>query len=224
MGMPRSLSLACRCLAAASVCLVFGLGGAYQARADKPFTGPNQLIVYFADKTVGSVVFEFEEDGDALIVASRLMIEEKDGEKVLYSRREERREVWRAGKFESFTNKVQEGERSYNVSGVAIGGRLAVSGPNGTVFAPKDAIPTTYWHIPDNRHAGIVNVLTGAVGSGDVVELPPVPVRVNGEEIQARHFLMTGFLNRSLYYGPENRWLGMRHLGADGRMVEFRPE
>ena len=47
---------------------------------------------------------------------------------------------------------------------------------------------------------------------------------VAGRELLARQFIMAGEVGRNLFYSEDNRWLGMRYLGRDARMVDYLPE
>jgi len=203
---------------------LIGLGWAIVPAMAAPYTRDFALTIRFGGSTVGTIAFRFERKGDVLIVGSELEIVEKDGDVVVYERRESRREVWRDGDVVDFTNDIVENGKRSQVTAARIGGRLAVSGPEGTNFAPVGALPGTFWSIDVVDRRSIFNVRSGQVLLADTVPIPPVKMRVAGREQLARQFIMAGDVGRNLFYAEDNRWLGMRYLGRDARMVDYLPE
>ena len=182
------------------------------------------LAIRFGGVPVGTVAFRFERQGGDLIVGSELeIVERRDGE-VIYERRESRREVWRDGDVVKFTNDIVENGKRSRVMAARIGGRLAVSGPAGTNIAPVGVLPGTFWSIDVVDRRSIFDVRSGAVLFADTVQIPPVKMIVAGREQTARQFIMAGDVGRNLFYADDNRWLGMRYLGGDARVVDYLPE
>jgi len=204
--------------------LLFGCAlSAGQAQA-QAYLEKNLLAIYFGDKLVGSVVFDFETSGDDLVAHSRVVIKEKDGETVIYARREQRREVWRDGTLIAFSNDIEENGARWQVSAVPIGDKLAVTGPAGTTFLVREAVPATHWSVDLNRRQAIFDVRTGQRYYAETIGLPGVAMTVDGKKQTVRQYLMTGDINRNLFYRDDGRWLGMHYLGEDARMVRYRAE
>jgi len=205
-------------------CLLIGLAWTVGQAAAEPYTRDFSVTIQFGGTPVGTVAFRFERKGADLIVGSVLEIVEKDGDNVVYERRESRREVWRDGDVVGFTNDIVENGKRSQVTAARIGGRLAVSGPEGTSIAPVGALPGTFWSINVVDRRSIFDVRSGKVLLADTVPIPPVTRVVAGREQLARQFIMAGDVGRNLFYAEDNRWLGMRFLGRDARMVDYLPE
>ena len=72
------------------------------------------------------------------------------------------------------------------VTAAMIGGRLAVSGPHGTEFAPVGALPGTFWAIDIVERQSIIDVRSGKVLYANTVPIPSVKMKVAGREQIAR--------------------------------------
>ena len=190
----------------------------------EPYTRDFSVVILFGDTPVGGVTFHFERQGEDLIVLSELEIVEKQGNDIVYQRHENRRELWRDGDIVAFTNEIVENGKRTQITATMIGGRLAVSGPQGTVFAPVGALPGTFWAIDIVERQSIIDVRSGKVLYANTVPIPSVKMKVAGRELIARQFLVAGEVGRNLFYAENNRWLGMRYLGRDARIIDYRPE
>ncbi len=195
--------------------LIFGADAA-------PYARDSSLTIYFAGQPVGTLVFSFTMQNDRLIALSELKIEEKKDKKVVYARHERRREVWDGQALIEFTNDIVENGQYRQVTATRIGKRLAISGPDGTKFDIPETVPATFWSTDLVRRQRIFDVATGRIYYAEAADMPPVELSVGSIRIKARQFLITGGISRNLFYDPDNRLIGMRHLGKDGRLVDYR--
>jgi hypothetical protein len=193
-----------------------------------PYTQNFSLSILYGGTPVGIVEYAFSREGDQLIVESRLEIDVKADGVEVYKRTEHRREIWRKGTIVSFSNDIEENDRKSQITAVRIGPRIAVTGPNGTAFGPLGTVPATFWSIDNILRNSVFDVLTGEITVAQTIAIMPVTWTLRGKEVRVHQFLMSadleGSRSRNLFYAADSRWIGMRYLGPDARIVDYRPE
>ncbi|MCP4328526.1 MAG: hypothetical protein GY791_08845 [Alphaproteobacteria bacterium] len=186
-----------------------------------PYTENFTLYIHFGETPVGTVEFQFEQQAGQLTVHSKLSILESKGDEVVYERTERRREIWQDGKVLAFTNDIVENGTASQVTAIRIGSRVAITGPNGTAFAPANSVPATFWSIDTVNRFSVYDVQTGDVLLAETIRMPAASQRIRGQNVKMQQFLVTGDLTRNLFYTPDNQWAGMRYLGRDARLVNY---
>lgn len=158
---------------------------------------------------IGTHTVTFEHNGNRLIVKTRTRIKVR----VLlwgYYFEADRKEVWRDGRliaYEGFTN--DDGE-TFAVSAYADGNKLLINGPEGRIEAPGSIFPTHPWNPEILKHDLLMNTKTGELKKVSITAVGEEPVKAGGRHVKARKFLMSGDLQRELWYDQNGICVQMR--------------
>jgi hypothetical protein len=150
---------------ALSLALVPLLFGAAQA-ADTA-----QYIILRDGKPVGSSLLRFERHGDRLEVTTDARVRVAIGFLTLYEYRHVGREVWQGDRLVALETETDDNGRHMAVSGRLTGRGFEIDGRDGTVIAPPDIRPMSFWRedavaqprLLDNETGRIVGVTTATM-------------------------------------------------------------
>lgn len=148
---------------------------------------------------IGTHTVTFKNNGEDLIVETKTRIKVK----VLfwgYHFEADRKEVWRDGRliaYEGFTN--EDGE-TFTVVAHADGNKLMIDGPAGRVEAPGTIFPTHPWNPKIVEHDLLMSTKTGELKKVKITAVGEEPIKVGGQYIKARKYLMSGDLRRELWF------------------------
>lgn len=173
-------------------------------------------------EAIGNLLISFRKDGDQLQVDSTYTVEIRLMSIVLYRYRKTMSETYADGKLTAYRTEIDDNGTKSDVTVQKKDDGLIVFHPDGHYVAPADLIVTTYWpaatvhqtRMIDSSDGVIVDVKTSEVGTEDIT--------VDGRSVPARHFRMTGDLERDLWYAAtDGEWLKMRMKASDGSTIEI---
>jgi hypothetical protein len=148
---------------------------------------------------IGTHTVTFKHNGNRLIVKTRTRIKVQ----VLlwgYHFEADRKEVWHDGRliaYEGFTN--EDGE-IFTVRAQADGNKLMINGPAGRIEVPGTIFPTHPCNPETLEHDLLMNTKTGELKKVKITAVGEEPVKAGGRHIKARKYLMSGDLQRELWY------------------------
>jgi Family of unknown function (DUF6134) len=179
--------------------------------ACEPPPGPAEYTATHATQgQIGTHVITFHCDGDALVVETAI-----EGEiRVLLLpvlRREGRyREVWRGDRLIAFDSRVVDNGEVYEVTARAEGEKTIIEGRRGRIEAPPDIVSNHPWN-----HTVIERPLVFDTQRGRLQEVQVTPagterITASGRTYSARKYVVSGDLERELWYDEAGHWLQSR--------------
>lgn len=175
-----------------------------------------QFTVLRDGQPIGQHRMTFRRNGDSLEVTISLNVEVKAGFLPVFVYRHRAREVWHGDRLETLDAETYDNGTALNVRGKATAEGFRVEGPAGTVMAPPDVRPSSFWR----RDTASQSVLLDTE-KGRLVRISTQPVEGSG---RLQGFKVTGEIDRPVeVWYSENRWTlaRFRMLGAQ---VEFRAD
>lgn len=203
---------------AALLAPVFGARGAFAA-AD----AVQQFDVFRNGSPIGRHRLEFARDGERLAVQIDIELEVKLAFLTLYRYRHTNRELWEAGRLLSFASRTDDNGTPHEVRARRAGEGILVENGKGTIEAPGDALPTTYWHRRFLEAPVWIDTQEGLLKRCRVSPEGTVQVAAAGSSVGADRFAISGDLTLDLWYaGPQ--WVKLEFKGSDGSVIDYRLE
>lgn len=154
---------------------------------------------------IGTHRVEVRSDGPETHVRVSIALDVGLGPISLYRYRHESREAWRDGRLVSLDSRTDDDGVVMTVSARAGDGRLRVAGSEGSLDAPADTVPTSYWNPGLVESRPLLDSQSGRLLS--VRRQPVAPDR----------WRLSGDLDLEIGYSRDGVWSGMafRHRGSD---------
>jgi hypothetical protein len=202
--------------------VVIGAGLADRARACEPPEPFTLRIEHAQLGEIGRHAVDFScEDGD-LVVDTRAEIEVKILLATAYHREARWREVWRGDQLLEFEGTTIDDGEPYRVTARLEDERMVIEGRSGRIDAPPDIVPDHPWNedlidrplLFDVRDGVLLEVEAHAAGKELIV--------AGGREVEAQKFVVSGDIERDLWYAKDGRWLQWRLERAGGTITLIR--
>lgn len=200
--------------------LTIGLAGAAAVAQEAPSGTLLYGIHHEEHGDVGSHKVSFSQSGEDLMVE----VENRITVKILFITafrfEADRTELWRDGRLVSYRSQSHDDGTDIAVRAEAEGEVFVIEGPDGRIEAPGDIFPTHPWNIAGLEHSLLMDTKTGKPLEVTVTEAGEETIEAGGQSVLANKFLVSGDLERELWYGPDDTWLKMR-FDKDGAKITF---
>lgn len=205
---------------AASAGLMIGLTAAAAVAQEVPSGTRLYGIHHEEHGDIGSHKVTFSQSGADLMVDVENRITVKVLFITVFRFKADRSERWRGGRMVSYRSQSHDDGTDIAVRAEANGEVFVIEGPDGRIEAPGDIFPTHPWNIAGLEHSLLMDTKTGALLEVAVTEAGEEVIEAGGRSVKARKFLISGDLERELWYGPDGTWLKMR-FEKDGAKITF---
>lgn len=217
--------------AAAATVLAVG-GGAARAAETLLRPGPQEVIeaastrqlvfdIAWTDIVGGTHVVQFERVGGELRVYTNIDISYH----VLWMKPIDYhlavRETWRGSRLVAFESDTRDRGRRESVRGQARDGGFEVTGRKGTVMAPADIIPATFWNPEIVTRGVVLDPQKGTLEDQEVKGHDRVTLSVKGKRLPVTRYRLDTVLNGEVYYRNAGQWAGGRFV-KKGFHIDFR--
>ena len=156
---------------------------------------------------VGRHTLEFYKIGSDLHVDIAIDINIKVLFIPVYSYRHRNTEIWRDGKLLSITTETNDDGEKHWVKGKAEKGLFRISSSSGDFVAPPTIIPTSYWSPKTTAQSILLDTQHGKLLNVTIKQLDNTMLLTPSANIPARHFVITGDLELSLWYSQSGDWV-----------------
>lgn len=185
---------------------------------------PAGTVVYGIDHSkhgdIGTHSLTFSLEGEDLIVAVNVRIRVKVLFITAHSLAANRRETWRDGRLVAYRSNTVENNRPTDVAAHEEGGQFVIEGPKGRVEAHGPVFPTNPWN-PDIVNARqLMETRTGELLRVSVAPAGEEEVAVAGKAVKARKYLISGDMDRELWFDGNGNLLQFRFV-RDGATLTF---
>jgi hypothetical protein len=169
---------------------------------------------------IGMHKLTFSQSGGDLMVEVRNKMKVKLLFVTVFRYKAERREMWRDGRMVSYRSQTDDDGTAIATVAELKGDKLVIEGPDGSAEAPLGVFPTNPWNskiveqslLMDTKTGELLNVKIDAAGE-DTVE-------ARGKSFKAKKYVISGDLERELWFGEDGTWLQMR-FDSDGSALTF---
>ena len=171
---------------------------------------------------IGSHTVTFRQDGERLIVTTRITILVKVLLFTAFHLKHEAEEVWQAGRLLAVESTTNDNGTRMQVSGSAVAGGFRVIGGEGPFLAPAHLLTSNMlWdtrmlgvdRLIDVQHGGVIGLAVKPLGPA-LVDTPRGQVRAN------RHHLITPHYAGTLFHDAGGRWIKAL-IETKGEIIEY---
>lgn len=201
--------------AASSLCL------AASAQAAPPGSGSLDFTVTRNGSPVGRHEMLFRNEPDGLKVDIRTNVAVKVAFITAYRFEHEGHEIWQGGRLTRLWSKTNDDGTNHLLDVSAAGPALSVMADGKPTETAQVSIPASLWNEGLLTQKTLLNTLDGSRMAIGVSDLGVEPVTVKGATIPARHYAVTGDLQRELWYDADNVLVKVRFKAKDGSDIEY---
>jgi hypothetical protein len=171
---------------------------------------------------IGTHVVRFREEGEVLTVETEVRIAVTIAFITVYRYEQDRTEVLRDGRTVAFENRTNDDGAVTGVNGRAVKVGMMVVGPEARHTVPADMVLSGYWNHQTVDRTRLLDSGDGTVLEIAVADEGMETVTAWGREVEARHYVLTGDLEREVWYDAAGIWVRMRLVARDGSIIEYR--
>jgi hypothetical protein len=199
-----------RIFAAAAALLLAATAPSGQASAADLADGTYSFKVIRGGDAIGTHTIVARHDGQDLVLDIAVAIKVKIAFVTAYRYEQTRREVWREGRLVAFESDTNDDGNKAKISGKLDGDMLVVSGPGGTTKVRADIIPNSWWNPEVPKQSELLSTLDGKVLKVAVQDAGEDMVDTAGGPVKARRYILSGEVEREVWYDSQGRWVHMR--------------
>lgn len=182
---------------------------------------PLAFDVLWGGDVIGAHVVRFEAEGGDLRVHSAIDITVKVLWITAFDYHHTSTEVWRDGRLVSFDSETEDNGRSDTVKGAAHGDGFEVTGRRGTLMAPADIIPGTFWNPEIVSRDVVLDPKKGTLEEQVVRGRDRVRIDIGGRPRTVTRYRLDTILNGAIDYDDRGQWAGAWFKKKGGR-VHYR--
>ena len=171
---------------------------------------------------IGRQVLTFSCSGDRLVVDTTVDVAVRTLLFTLYHQEAHYREVWEGNRLVRFESHTDDNGKILDVSAQAVGEHMIIDGPNGHTEAPSMAVPDHPWNHHVVGRTLLFDPVDGTFRRVEVADAGKAPVEVDGRQIMARKYLVSGDLKLELWYDENGAWVKWRMHHAQGAVTMTR--
>ena len=170
---------------------------------------------------IGRHVITFSCQGDDVVVETTIEGKVKVLMVPLFKRSGSYREVWRGDRLIAFDSRTEDNSEVYEVSARANGDHTVINGRRGRIEAPPTVVSNHPWNHEVVERTLLFDTQRGRLQKVQVTPAGTETIPVAGRAVAAQKYLVTGDLERELWYDATGDWLQSRleHDGADITLI-----
>lgn len=201
------------------------LAGAGAAGAEEfPPAGRLSYAITRDGERIGTHTVEFRRLEQRLTVATAIDIKVTALGFTLYDFHHRAEEEWVGGRLAAMRSRTDDDGEARAVEAAADGDRLNVLYNGQPREAPIDILPASLWHPGTVAATKLLDPVRGRVRLVSVADLGADEVVAGGRRVEARHYKITGELNREVWYGADGTILRVRFPAKDGSWITLELE
>jgi hypothetical protein len=192
-------------------------------------TAPDGLVLEYRvlrdGFEIGRHKVAFRHDGDAVMtVETEIRITVSFLFITLYSYRLDARETWRGERLVGLDSTTDDDGDLYAVSAVAEGDGLRVEAGAKSWTAPATVVPSSLWRREMARGSLLIGVEQGEAIAVAFEEIGRETVTARGAEVIATKVVVSGELERRLWYDDDGILVHLRLIARDGSSITYELE
>ncbi len=193
-----------------TLCLALAWAGAAWAQ-DTPSGTVVYGIHHEKHGDIGTHKVSFSRSGEDLLVEVEGQAKVKVLFFTVYRMETSRREIWHGGRLVSYRAQTNDDGEDIAVEANTAGDKLVIEGQKGRVEAPAGTFPTHPWNHEIVEQSLLMDTKTGNLLKVAISEAGEEAIQVRGAEVKAKKYVISGDMERELWFGPDGAWLKMRY-------------
>ncbi len=210
-------------VSAATVAASVAVASAIPPSGEIPFT-----VFRNGDSEMGFHRLRFTREGERVIVEKEINFKVRLAFITAFRYEHRNREVWENGRLVSLDTTTNDDGREHWVRGRATPDGFAVESSRGSLIAPADVIPTSYWNIATIGATKLLDTQRGLMMDVRIEPLGVEPVTAGGDVVDARHFRINILSNKpgstdaiDIWYDDNDAWVKMAFKAKD-QQISYR--
>ncbi len=130
-------------------------------------------------------------------------------------------ETWRDGALVALESRTDDDGDAHQLTVTRSGDRLHVRSENGEHHSAGTLLPASLWNPGLVHHRVLLNTLDGREMPVAVSDEGEETIEVNGATVRARHYRLTGGLNRELWYDPQGVLVKVSFAAKDDSRIDY---
>jgi hypothetical protein len=185
-------------------------------------SGRAEYVIKRNGDPIGTLKIDFLRDGDRLVATSDYSLKIKLMAIVLYRYDKRMVETYENGRLVAYESDIDDNGKKSQVRVNRRGDALSIVHPKGTLTAPIGLYPSTYWPPATIDQTQMIDSSDGVLMNVKTVEAATGALTIDGRSVNAKHYRMSGAVERDLWYDSETgAWLKMKLEGSDGSVIEI---
>lgn len=148
----------------------------------------------------------FRREADALHVEIDIELEVKLAFLTVFRYHHRNHEVWQDGRLLAIAAETDDDGERYWLRGRAEGAGLRIEGSGGSILAPADIMPTSYWNPETVNRSRLLDTQRGQLIDVDIEPVGRDIVTLANGPVPAQRYRMTGDLTLDLWYTADGKW------------------
>lgn len=169
---------------------------------------------------IGSHELTFHCDGEDLVVETEVKVDVKLLFVTVYKRRAQYREVWRQDQLIAYDAWTNEAGDEYVTKVRLEDDQMIIDGVEPNVSVPVDTVSSHPWNMKVVDRNLLFGMKDGRLISVDVKPAGDDIVEIGGKTIRAKKYVVSGDIERELWYDQAGNWLRWR-LESRGNIVDI---
>lgn len=187
-----------------------------------PSNGELDFTVLRDGADVGSHRIDFHRNGEQLEVDIKTRIAVKLAFITVFRFEHDGHEVWQDNRLVAMQTKTNDDGEDHTLVATANGkGGLDIVGDGQKRTADGSVIPASLWNSSFLDSKELLNSLVGTDLNIDVAYKGEEQVKVNGAEVPAKHYSMTGDFARELWYDKNKVLVKIAFKAEDGSDIQY---
>lgn len=130
-------------------------------------------------------------------------------------------ETWNGNKLNSLISVTNDDGAKHRLNVTKTSETLKIIGDDVNMQSPDTIIPASLWNKQILNSGKILNTLDGHEMLIAVTSLGSEEINVSGKALTAKHYQITGDLNREVWYDDNDRLVSVRFNGDDGSEIHY---
>jgi hypothetical protein len=184
-------------------------------------SGPLHFTVLRDGSEIGTHDIDVHRDGNETRVDVATDIAVKIAFVTLYRFEHDGHEVWRDGRLVQIDSKTDDDGTSKSLHGELGNRGLHVEGSAQKFIADTPIVPASLWNDDIVRQGRLLNTLDGSEMEVSIRLVGDETVAVHGKQVPARHYDISGQLNREVWFDADGTLVQVRFKAEDDSDIRY---
>jgi hypothetical protein len=194
----------------------------YAATSLPAVSSKAEYVVKRSGSPIGTLKIDFKVDGNGMVATSDYSIKIKLMAIVLYRYDKHMVEEYEDGRLIAYQTDIDDNGTKSQVRVARNPDALSIVHPKGSLSAPLNLLPSTYWPPATVKQTRMIDSSDGVLINVKTVEAATEDLTIDGRTIGAKRYVMSGDAVRELWYDAKSgAWLKMKFEGSDGSTIEI---
>ncbi|MBS0243451.1 MAG: hypothetical protein JSS20_14835 [Proteobacteria bacterium] len=180
-----------------------------------------EYAVIRGGEQIGRHVIEIDRQGEKTAVRLSTHVAVKVAFITVYHFDQSSSETWAGNHLVSLQSTTDDNGDKHQLSVSGDGNALRVEADGKRRMADKALLPASLWSASIVKQSSLLNTVKGSLMNVRIAEIGEEAIPRHSSKLSARHFRMTGDLERDLWYDAAGTLVRLQMKGSDGSLVVY---